>query len=227
MHTILWDLDGTLADTEDLHYQSWQLTLARYAVEYDHAAFLAGFGRSNRSILSELFQVEPDAPIVSEVAAAKEETFRALLPASELSLLPGVANWLDAFAAAGMRQVISSSGPMANIAAMVTKLAIGDYFVSLMSGALLPRGKPHPDLFLNSAAAVGVTPAECVVIEDSIHGVEAARRAGMRCVVVGKLATDPTLPARLAAVPGPAILPAANLAELDWPAPASAWKALV
>lgn len=225
MQTVLWDLDGTLADTEELHFQAWQQTLARYGVAHDRAAFLAGFGRSNRSILSEMFGVTPDAPIVAEIAAAKESTVRSLLGATELALLPGVATWLDTFAAARMRQVISSSGPMANIAAMVSKLGIGDYFVSLMSGATLPRGKPHPDLFLNSAAAVGVAPEACVVIEDSIHGVEAARRAGMRCVVVGKLAADSDLAARVAPTPGPPILAAPSLADLTWPVPDALWRA--
>lgn len=225
MDTVLWDLDGTLADTEELHFQSWQVTLAHYQVTYDRAAFLAGFGRSNRTILSELFQVAPTNPIVDEVASAKEAAYRALLPDVEVALLPGVATWLDTFAAAGARQVVASSGPMANIAAVVTKLAIGDYFHSLMSGAPLPRGKPAPDLFLNAAAAVTASPSQCIVIEDSIHGVEAARRAGMRCIVVGKLATAPDLAARLAATPGPAILPAPSLADLSWPVPETLWRA--
>jgi beta-phosphoglucomutase-like phosphatase (HAD superfamily) len=85
-----------------------------------------------------------------------------------------------------------------------------------MSGATLPRGKPHPDLFLNSAAAVGVPAAVCVVVEDSIHGIEAARRAGMTSVVVGKLAADPLLAARLEAVAGPVCHPLGDLRRGNW-----------
>ncbi len=216
MATILWDLDGTIADTEELHFRAWQIIFDDYQVAYDEAAFLAGFGRSNRAILSELFGVPADAPIVAEVAAAKEATFRSLLPSAELCLLPGVADWLAAFHSAGRTQVISSSGPMANIAAVVAKLDIGDYFVTLMSGATLPHGKPHPAIFLQSAAAAGTPPAACLVIEDSIHGITAARRAAMPSIAVGKLAANPALATMLAQTPGPACLPLTTLAGLDW-----------
>lgn len=214
--TVLWDLDGTLVDTEELHYTAWQQTMDHFGATYDYEEFLAGFGRSNRSILSEKFDVPPDAPVVDEIANYKEATFRDLLRTGHLELLPGVADWLAALQAAGVRQVISSSGPMANIAAVVTKLGMGDYFLALMSGATLPRGKPHPDLFLNSAAAVGVPAAACVVVEDSIHGVEAARRAGMTSLVVGKLAADPQLAARLAEVDGPRCYPLGDLRAGSW-----------
>ncbi len=177
MRTVLWDLDGTLADTATLHYAAWQATMDHYGAVYDYAEFLAGFGRNNRTILSEKLGVSPDAPQVAEIAAHKEAAFRSLLVEGELELLPGVAEWLAALQHAGVRQMISSSGPMANIAAVVNKLAIGDYFLGLMSGATIPRGKPHPDLFLNSAAAAGSPVADCVVVEDSIHGIEAAAAA--------------------------------------------------
>jgi beta-phosphoglucomutase-like phosphatase (HAD superfamily) len=72
---------------------------------------------------------------------------------------------------------------------------------------------------------VGAAPRDCVVIEDSIHGVEAARHAGMRCIVVGKLATDPDLAVRMATMPGPPLLPAPSLAELTWPVPDALWRA--
>jgi len=218
MGTILWDLDGTIADTEGLHFRAWQRVLDDYHVEVDEASFLAGFGRSNRAVVSEMFGVAPDAPIVAEVSAVKEALFRSLLPAADLQLLPGVADWLAAFRAAGRQQVISSSGPMANIAAVVAKLDIGDYFVTLMSGANLPHGKPHPAIFLRSAAATDTPPAACLVIEDSTHGVAAARRAAIPCVAVGKLATDPSLATLLAQEPGPACLPLPTLTELDWSA---------
>jgi HAD superfamily hydrolase (TIGR01509 family) len=192
----LWDLDGTLADTAQLHYHAWQATMDEYGVAYDYAEFLAGFGRN--------------------ISAYKERTFRRRLAEGELALLPGVANWLAALQAAGVQQLISSSGPMANIAATVVKLAIGDYFLGLLSGADLPRGKPHPDLFLNSAAAAGVPVAACVVIEDSVHGIEAARRAGMASIVVGPLATDPQLTTLLAEVTGPPCLPVGDLRRASW-----------
>jgi beta-phosphoglucomutase len=216
MRTVLWDLDGTLADTTALHYQAWQATMDTFDLRYDYAEFMAGFGRNNRSILSEKLQIDPDSPRISEIADYKEAMVRQLLPTSHVPLLPGVAESLATLAAAGVYQAVASSGPMANIVAIVNKLGIGDYFLCLLSGATLPRGKPHPDLFLNSAAAVGVTPATCIVVEDSIHGIEAARRAGMASVAVGALAHSSMLAERLSVVAGPCCLSASNLAEMTW-----------
>lgn len=216
MRTVLWDLDGTLADTSDLHYLAWQKTMHTFGEPYSYEEFAAGFGRNNRSVLSEKFCIEPHAPRVTEIASYKEAMTRTLLPDVDLKLLPGVAESLALLATHGVHQVIASSGPMANIVAIVNKLGIGDYFLCLLSGATLPRGKPHPDLFLNSAASVGVSPSSCIVVEDSVHGIEGARRAGMASIVVGALANSPTLALLLAEVDGPTCLSAPNLAETDW-----------
>ena len=150
MRTVLWDLDGTLADTTALHYHAWQCTMDTFGEPYSYAEFAAGFGRNNRSVLSEKFQIEPNVPRISEVANYKEAMTRQLLPDTDVQLLPGVAETLAMLAAAGVYQAVASSGPMANIVAMVNKLGIGDSFLAILSGATLPRGKPHPDLFLNT-----------------------------------------------------------------------------
>lgn len=216
MRTILWDLDGTLADTEELHFAAWQQIMRVYGVKYDYPTFLADFGRNNREILVNLLGPSATPALIVEISQRKERDFRALLPQHTVPLLPGVADWLAHFQKEGVQQVVSSSGPMANIAALVAKLEIGDYFMSLMSGYRLPRGKPHPAIFLNSAAAVGVTPLDCIVIEDSLAGTEAARRAGMACVAVGKVTSGAALHDLLDAIHGQPYLAVENLAQVSW-----------
>jgi beta-phosphoglucomutase len=215
MRTVLWDLDGTIADTEEIHYYAWQKTMKAHDVVYDYPTFVADFGKNNSEILYGIFGADAH-DLMREVADEKESTFRALLPHAELRLMPGVRGWLEELQRASVRQVVSSSGTMANIAAIITKLEVGDYFMGLMSGYKLPRGKPHPALFLNSAAAVGVSPADCIVMEDSISGVEAARRAGMACVAVGSISRSPRLDTLLAQVHGQPCLRADSLEEVTW-----------
>ncbi len=215
MSAVLWDLDGTIADTEMLHFRAWRDVMARHGVDYDFATFQAGFGRPNSEILPELLGEKATPQRVAQISAEKERLFRRLLQEEGVELLPGVQEWLARFQAAGVAQVISSSGPMANIVATVACLDIGDFFRALLTGAVLPRGKPDPALFLLSAAAVGAKPQECLVLEDSIHGIQAARQAGMASVAVGKLATAPEL-FTLVQDDGPPSLAVTSLADLTW-----------
>jgi HAD superfamily hydrolase (TIGR01509 family) len=225
MRTVLWDMDGTIADTEELHFLAWQQTMEKIGVEYPYAAFLADFGKNNREILRRELGEHTAAERIVEVSRAKERIFRDLVREHGVQLLPGVAHWLKELHGAGVRQVVSSSGAMANIATLVAHLEIGDSFQALMSGYGLPRGKPHPAIFLNSAAAVGVTPAHCIVIEDSLAGIESARRAGMASIVVGKLASDDALHTLMQRVPGQQVLPAPTLEKLQWSDFESLWRA--
>ncbi|CAN5836881.1 beta-phosphoglucomutase [soil metagenome] len=216
MQVVLWDLDGTLADTEAVHFAAWQATMTALQVDYSYTKFTESFGRSNREILPTLLGQHATPDQIEAASQQKEYLYRELLRQQGLQLLPGVLDWLVRFQAAGLRQVISSSGPMANIVASVEVLDIGDFFASLMSGARLPEGKPHPEIFLNSAAAVGVPPTTCLVIEDSLAGIVAARRADMVSVAVGKVIQTPDFQRMLTTQAGPTCLPIESLEQLSW-----------
>ncbi len=209
---ILWDLDGTLADSTALHFQAWQTLMQRCAVPYTYQMFIDGYGRNNAEILAEHFD-PADLATIQRVSFEKEVIFRDLLAPDALALLPGVDAWLGDFRRLGLPQVIGSSAPMANITAMMRALDIGDYFIAMVSGVHLPKGKPDPAIFLRCAAVAGVAPAACLVIEDSIHGIEAAQRAGMRSVAVGAVASSDALQALLAAEDAAPCLALASLAE--------------
>jgi HAD superfamily hydrolase (TIGR01509 family) len=210
---ILWDLDGTLADSAALHFQAWRAIMQQYAIPYTYQMFIDGFGRNNAEILTEHFD-PADVATIQRVSFEKEVTYRELLTPGALALLPGVLAWLDDFRRLGLAQVIGSSAPMANITAMARALDIDDYFLAMVSGVHLPKGKPDPAVFLRCAAVAGVAPAECLVIEDSIHGIEAAQRAGMRSVAVGAVAGSDALQALLAEKNAMACLALPSLAQI-------------
>ena len=214
MQAVIWDLDNTIVDTEDLHRRAWRAIMAQFGIHYSEAEFIANYGRNNAEILRELLP-DPAHDKIDLISVQKEEAFRALVQPATVALLPGVRAWLDALRQRGIGQVVGSSGPMANIVTTIGALGIADYFFGMLSGAMLPRGKPHPDLFLRCADAARVPPQACLVIEDSIHGVEAARRAGMRCIAVGPIASSVQLPATLALHAGPPCVAVASLTALD------------
>lgn len=216
LHAILWDLDGTLADTEELHFESWRNTLIHYGIDYTFELFIASFGRTNAEILPELLGSSSTSTQVETISLQKEANYRDLLRQSALQALPGVHQWLSDFRQAGLQQAIGSSGPMANIVASIEALRIGDYFNSIISGARLPKGKPDPMIFLLAASALGVQPEHCLVIEDSVAGIEAARRAGMRSVAVGKVIHTSRLHERLVTVTGQNCILVESLETLTW-----------
>lgn len=179
---VLWDLDGVLADTEDLHYESWVQTLADYAMPFSRAQFRATFGMNNAGTLRALWPSPPTPELITEIGRRKEDIFRQTLR-GRAQALPGVRDWLERFQRWGYRQAVASSAPAANIDALVDELGIRPYFLALTAGDGLPS-KPDPAVFLAAARSIDVAPDRCLVIEDSVAGVTAARRAGMRCIAV-------------------------------------------
>ena len=181
---VIWDLDGTLADSEDLHCSTWQITMASKGVDYSREEFLADFGRTTSTVFSEYLGPDLEEEELKRLTSWKAQMFRDRM-ANELRLLPGAKNWLEEIHSLGLYQAIASSAPTASIVAVAHELDIGGYFTALLSGVPLPRSKPDPALFLQTAGALGIAPQECLVVEDSAFGVEAAHRANMSCLVVG------------------------------------------
>ena len=179
---VLWDMDGVLVDTGECHFWSWSKVLHRYGIPYDRRLFQATFGMNNAQTLQTLAGHELAPELVTEISERKEELFRRGVR-GRVQPLPGVLEWLARLQAAGWCQAIASSAPTANIDVLVDALDLRHWFEAIVSGADLP-GKPDPTLFLNVARAIAVRPEHCVVVEDAVAGVLAAKRAGMRCIAV-------------------------------------------
>ena len=179
---VLWDMDGVLVDSGDFHFQAWTELLPEYGIEFSYELHQETFGRNNASILSLLFGEKLTPELLSEVSDRKEEQFRAAIR-GHAQPLPGVRTWLERLRAEGARQGIASSAPVANIDTLTGELGLRGYFDAIVSGEDMP-GKPDPTLFLQVARQLGVSPESCVVVEDAIAGVEAAKRAGMKCIAV-------------------------------------------
>jgi len=200
----LWDMDGTLIDSEEYHWLAWRETMAREGVPITHAHFLATFGQRNDAILPQWLGADATAERIEQIGDAKEARYRELVARGGIAPLPGAAEWLARLRAEGWLQAIASSAPRLNVEAIVHALGFDGVFQTITASEDVHRGKPDPDVFLVAASRLGVEPAHCVVVEDAAAGIEAARRAGMRSIGVSrkaKLAADiyveslPELPA--------------------------------
>ncbi|MFZ3069946.1 MAG: HAD family phosphatase [Anaerolineaceae bacterium] len=179
---VLWDMDGTILDTLELHYLTWKEALNGRTTLFSYELFRQNFGSNNRLSLPIYLGYEPDEAYYQQLVTAKEERFRELLP-TQSNLFPGVRAWFEYFYSHGARQAIASSASRENIQTVLDSFEISDYFATLVSGDDLPS-KPAPDIFLRAAQRLTVDPRLCVVFEDSIHGLRAARAAGMVSIAV-------------------------------------------
>jgi beta-phosphoglucomutase family hydrolase len=183
---VLWDMDGTLIDSEEFHWESWQQSMANEGLRITREQFLASFGQRNDSILRQWLGPSATAQQMERIANAKEELYRALIRQYGISPLPGVADWVRRLHQKGWLQTVASSAPRANIEAVLEALHAEDRFQAIVSAEDVHRGKPDPEVFLTAAARVQVPPARCVVVEDAVAGVEAAHNAGMRSIGVSR-----------------------------------------
>lgn len=179
---VLWDLDGTLVDTMEFHRQSWSLALPEFGYPFPAEKFHRSFGMNNTGVLEVFLGWRPERELAEAIGERKEVLFRELLR-GHVRTLPGVREWLERLAGWGARQAVATSAPPENIALMMGELDILPYFETVVSGYELPS-KPDPAVFLKAAAIVGVPPQACVVMEDAVAGVQAAKRGGMRCIAV-------------------------------------------
>jgi beta-phosphoglucomutase len=179
---VLWDMDGVLVDTGELHFQSWVIALTEVGIPFDREKFRQTFGMNNNGILSVMIGHPPEPSFLASVSDRKEGLFRQMIRV-KVHPMPGVRTWLEHLQGMGYRQAVASSAPIANIDALVDEIHIRAYFSAIVSAYDLPS-KPDPAVFLEAARQLGVAPKRCIVIEDAIPGVKAAQLAGMKCIAV-------------------------------------------
>ena len=186
LNAVLWDLDGTLVDSEEFHWLSWRDTIRPEGVELTYEQFLASFGQRNDRIVPVWLGADVDVERMRRIGEDKEAEFRRLAETHGLVPLAGAKEWLVALKAAGWKQAIASSAPRQNVDMMLRAAGLEGYLDAVVSADDVTRGKPDPQVFLKAAQAVGVPPARCIVVEDAAAGIEGARRAGMRSIGVTK-----------------------------------------
>ena len=183
---VLWDMDGTLIDSEEFHWISWRDTLAKEGVTITYEQFLRSFGRRDDAFLPQWLGGAATPERIASVAEAKEELYRDLVRKNGMAPLPGVAAWIHRLHEEGWLQAIASAAPRMNIDVVLDALNAAHCFQGIVSADDVHRGKPDPEVFLKAAARVGAPADRCIVVEDAVAGVQGARSAGMRSIGVGR-----------------------------------------
>jgi len=180
---LIFDMDGTLVDNMRVHNNAWQVWYEKNGFPFDHDTFFReNAGRSNAEIVASLL---PDMPSheVEQFGRDKERVYREIYEPI-MAPMPGLMDLIGTWHAKKRPMAVATAAPPANAALVLDGLDMRKYMVTCVSPSMGYRGKPHPDLFLAAAEAMGLEPAQCLVFEDAPLGIEAARRAGMRAVGV-------------------------------------------
>jgi len=176
-------MDGTIVNSLPFHKIAWQETFTKRGKDFTDADFKWANGRRNEEIIPHFLAVKMSLKEVNVIADEKEATFRRLVKGS-IKALPGVIELIKALAAAKYQLAVVSSTPEENIELITKTLGIKKYFSLFVNGDDVREGKPSPQCFLLGAEKLGIEAGNCVVMEDAVVGVRAAKRAGMYCIAV-------------------------------------------
>ncbi len=175
-------MNGVIIDDMPFHKPAWQefaRTLGRQIEDAEFNTVLNG--RTNRETLEYLLQRPISEGESKQLEFEKEEIYRArYLPYR--ALLPGLKEFLEELSSNNVPCAVATSAPTENVDFILDGLDIRAYFSSVVDASQITRGKPDPEIYLKAAARLEILPEECVVFEDSLHGISAARSAGMKVI---------------------------------------------
>jgi beta-phosphoglucomutase len=180
---VIFDVDGVLVDSYQAHFESWRRLYAELGIDYSEATFAADFGRTSRDILLRTLNGGLSDDRIRALDNHKEALYRAIIQ-RDFPAMDGADDLIDALAADGFRLAVGSSGPPENVALAIEKLRSGGRIEVTVTGHDVTRGKPDPQVFQIAAERLGIPASRCAVVEDAVHGIEAAKRAGMAAIAL-------------------------------------------
>ncbi|GAA1376348.1 HAD family hydrolase [Streptomyces beijiangensis] len=202
---VIFDLDGTLVDSEPNYYAAGRQLLARYGVTdfswESHSRFIGISTRETLETLSAEYGIE--APL-DELLAAKNALYLELARTST-EVFPQMRKFVERLHADGAPMAVASGSSLAAIEAILSGTGLDALITTVVSAEEVAHGKPEPDVFLEAARRLGAVPADCVVVEDAVPGAAAAHAAGMRCIAVPyvrETAGDPAFTSAALLFPG-------------------------
>lgn len=181
---VIFDLDGVLVNTVPLHFKAWKRMFNEYGKKFiskDYKEKVDGIPRLDgaRAILKDLSQEE-----LERAAAKKQEYYLEFLEKEGVEIFKGALNLIKELKDNNIKVGVISSSK--NCLYILKKAGIDDLFDAIITGNDINKGKPHPDIFLLACKRLDLEPSECIVFEDAISGIEAAKRGNFKCVGVDR-----------------------------------------
>ncbi|MER7480661.1 HAD family phosphatase [Streptomyces sp. NPDC126510] len=182
--SVIFDLDGTLVDSEPNYYEAGRRTLAEYGIAHftwaDHERYI---GISTQETVADWKDRYGLPASVEELLAVKNRHYLELAR-SATRAYPEMRAFVELLATEGVPMAVASGSSPEAIAAVLTGTGLDTRLHTVVSADEVEHGKPAPDVFLEAARRLGAAPSDCVVLEDAAPGAAAAHAAGMRCIAI-------------------------------------------
>ena len=182
MFGAIFDWDGVVINSASLHKESWELLAAELGFSLPHDHFAKGFGKRNKTIIGDILCWSEDPDKIDQWGNRKKEIYRELGIASGISLIPGTKRFLRGLNEQSVPMSIGTSTERKNIELAIKQNQLDGLFIGAICSEDVSHGKPDPEVFLKAAELIRVEPTNCIVFEDSIHGLDAAIAAEMHPV---------------------------------------------
>ncbi len=178
---IIFDMDGVIVDSNPYHKIALKEFCSRHGYELNDDQLLKRiYGRTNREWITDLFGKLPEDQL-AEYTEEKEELYRKLF-SEDIKAVKGLVSFLDLLDEKKILRAIGTSAPRSNVDFTLTKTNTVKYFPTILNDTFVTHSKPHPEIYLKSAEALGLPNSQCIVIEDSLSGVEAGQRSGSKVI---------------------------------------------
>lgn len=180
----IFDLDGVMVDTVPLHFRAWRTTFLKYGKDLTFEEYKERIDGIPR--IDGVKAVLPDLPmaVIEELAEEKQRWFLQLLDREGVRVYQDALHLVNILKGEGLRVAVVSSSR--NCLPILKKAGIEGIFDIVVPGQEVSKGKPHPQIFFLAAERLNLLPSECVVFEDAVLGVRAAKNGGFRCVGIDR-----------------------------------------
>lgn len=179
---LIFDMDGVIIDSEPIHFESDRITMREYGIEISDDVLIRYVGVTNPAMWAELKELYNLDSSIDELLEKQLKHKFDLFGTRKLKAIDGICELVNLLKEKGIKIGLASSSPRVFIELILKNLEIIDFFDVIVSGDDVLKSKPEPDIFLRASKLLGVEPKDCMVIEDSEHGVKAAKSAGMKCI---------------------------------------------
>jgi HAD superfamily hydrolase (TIGR01509 family) len=194
IRAALFDLDGTVIDSEDNYHEADRLLLQHYGIHFTKDMKKAYIGMGNKAMMAEIIKRFKIPATVSEMTSVKNKIYLKMALA-HTEVFKSMLKLIKKLSLKKLPLALATGSSPGVLKELTSVLHIKQYFKVMLSADEVGKSKPEPDLFLAAAKKLGIDPHNCVVIEDSMYGVEAAKRVFMRCIAIPSVIDKPLAPA--------------------------------